>query len=483
MGNIIQNHKYIVLSLAIILFSGSLFIALFINIQENTRLESTVQENLLWGISQSEPDLLRFLNVLDRFAAGDAKIHREDVVTRFDILWSRIDVLLKGALGDEFNKISGVNANAKKAMDILRRTETQVMSLQRGDGDTYRKMLLEYQGLAQDLHASILKTASYTNYKTLEQRNHTRDLLQQSAFLFTAVIISGGLLIFLLFREMRTSDKLLIRSEHSKEELHRQGGRLQELVATRTAKLLATKLEAENANRAKTEFLASMSHELRTPLNAIIGFSQVMVEGVFGDLKHPKYSGYAADINDSAQHLLEVINDILDLSKVEAGEIDIEETDVDIAELLKDSFLLVRTHGEAKCLNLAAGVLPGFPYLRADARLLRQVIINLLSNSIRFTPNGGDVTASARLDDYGRILLNVMDTGIGIAADDIAEALEPFGQIRHSPETTHGGTGLGLPLSKKLVELHGGTLMIDSVVGTGTAVTIRFPAERTVRPD
>ena len=244
--------------------------------------------------------------------------------------------------------------------------------------------------------------------------------------------------------------------------------------------LRGAKEHAEIANRAKSEFLANMSHELRTPLNAIIGFSQIMSEGFCGVLA-PKVQEYVKDINDSGQHLLEVIDDILDLSKIEAGEFKIEESDVDILESIQSCMKMLYPRAVAKSQQIALDISASVPRLWVDDRMLRQILVNILSNAIKFTPQGGDVFVGARLGEHGGVVLSVEDTGIGIALQDMPRALEPFGQIRNAPELTHEGTGLGLPLSRKLVELHGGTLEIDSEVGKGTAVKVMFPVERSVQ--
>ena len=236
----------------------------------------------------------------------------------------------------------------------------------------------------------------------------------------------------------------------------------------------------ETANRAKTEFLAHMSHELRTPLNSVIGFSQIMADELFGPLGSEKYLGYASDIQGSAQHLLEVIDDILDISKIEAGEVRLDESEIYVRDIVQASLRLVQPKFDLKQQALSTKFPPIPPAIKADRRLVRQILVNLLSNSMKFTPDGGQIKISTRMSERGGVVISVSDTGIGIAPEDIQLVLEPFGQARRSPNQAHEGTGLGLSLSKQLVELHGGSLTIDSTVGKGTVVTITFPPERTV---
>jgi len=244
--------------------------------------------------------------------------------------------------------------------------------------------------------------------------------------------------------------------------------------------LLAAKVKAEDANRAKSMFLANMSHELRTPLNAVIGFAEIIKNELLGAINEPRYREYAADIHSSGNHLLRVINDILDMTKVEAGTYQLREDVCDVAKVVGDAIASVRNLAIQHELTVRVEVPDDIPFLFADERCLRQMLVNFLSNAIKFTPKGGDVAASARVDTNGAIAIAIVDTGIGMAPDDIPQALAPFQQLDGSHGRKHEGTGLGLSLTKAMLDLHEGTLQVDSKVGAGTTVTAHFPPRRTI---
>ena len=245
--------------------------------------------------------------------------------------------------------------------------------------------------------------------------------------------------------------------------------------------LVAVMKETEIANRTKSEFLANMSHELRTPLNAIIGFSEIIKDETFGPVGSTKYRDYADDINESGLHLLALINDILDLSKVESGASELHEENIEVLGVANAVRKLVVGLARKGKVELELDVSDDISVLHADERKVKQILLNLLSNSIKFTPEGGKVTLKIWSRSSSGYVFQVIDTGIGIAFEDIPKALAPFKQIDSGLSRRHQGTGLGLPLTKSLVEMHGGYLDLQSEVGVGTTVTVRFPAERIVR--
>jgi signal transduction histidine kinase len=252
-----------------------------------------------------------------------------------------------------------------------------------------------------------------------------------------------------------------------------------ERLKKRSRQLAKARDAANHANRAKSEFLAHMSHELRTPLNAINGFSEIIKDEMFGPVA-PRYREYATDIHRSGMHLTALINDVLDLSKIEAGKLEMEEENIEPAAVVESCLHLVRDRAHKASLRLLTDMPSELPTLKADERLVKQMLLNLLTNAIKFTPEGGRVVASVRLVDDGRLAFAVSDTGIGIAAEDLPKVLEPYGQVATARDRNPEGTGLGLPLVKKMVGLHGGTLSLDSAPGVGTTATLAFPSTRTI---
>ncbi|WP_281258640.1 sensor histidine kinase [Caulobacter mirabilis] len=256
--------------------------------------------------------------------------------------------------------------------------------------------------------------------------------------------------------------------------------RSQEQLAELARKYETEKIRAESANKAKSEFLANMSHELRTPLNAVNGFSEIMVTEMFGPLGDRRYREYAQDIHNSGQHLLALINDILDMSKIEAGKMNLKFEPMSLEEVTEDAVRLVRNRADAAGLELSVDF-PFLPEIEADYRAIKQVLLNLLSNAVKFTPRGGRVTvrAEVRHDALGeRARVSVQDTGIGISKQDLARLAQPFEQVESQHSKTTQGSGLGLALTKSLIELHEGVLEMESAPGEGTTVSFTLPLRR-----
>jgi signal transduction histidine kinase len=264
----------------------------------------------------------------------------------------------------------------------------------------------------------------------------------------------------------------------SRSELEREVQRHRQT----SAMLLEAKDAAEGANRAKTEFLATMGHELRTPLNAVIGFSEIIMSEALGPLGHATYLGYAKDIHDSGRHLLDIINDILDITKAEAGTLELSESPVDCRDLIGAAVSLVRPRAEKAGLDLTVRQPDRLPQLRADLRMAKQILLHLLVNAVKFTPSGGRVTLDVTTDERG-LAIEVSDTGIGMANADLERVLLPFVQVDSSLSRRHEGAGLGLPLAAAMIKLHGGIFELSSAAGKGTVARAIFPAMRLLWPE
>ena len=313
------------------------------------------------------------------------------------------------------------------------------------------------------LVSSLLLVALYQVVSTLINPIPFKDYLNNNFFLVMATAVG-------LF------------SGYIQEMYIRRSYRAQKVIEAKNAAANVLLLEADKANRAKSEFLANMSHELRTPLNAIIGFSDVLKKELFGPVENARYAEYIKDINDSGHHLLAIINDILDLAKAEAGKLTLQEDDIDLVRCLDDAVRMCRGRAAAGGVDLQFPGSGGMLYACVDERIMRQIVLNLLTNAIKFTRDGGHVTLTLEAGPDSGIFIRVADTGIGIAPEDIARVIRPFEQVENVLSRSHGGTGLGLPLTSKLTELHGGELTIESQVAQGTTVTIALPAARLRAP-
>jgi signal transduction histidine kinase len=239
-------------------------------------------------------------------------------------------------------------------------------------------------------------------------------------------------------------------------------------------------LRAETASKAKTDFLANMSHELRTPLTAILGFSDTIKSQLFGPISPPKYADYVDQIHASGGHLLAIVNDVLDMSRIAAGEAKLEETEVGLRAAVDECLLMLQPRTDKKHLQVRMEFDPALPYVRADRRMVKQMLLNLLSNAFTYTPDGGSVTVTAGTNTDRQVAITIRDTGIGIAGADLERIMEPFQIVENPQSRSYQGIGLGLPLARSLIQLHGGGLTLHSVIGIGTTATLTFPTARTI---
>jgi signal transduction histidine kinase len=289
--------------------------------------------------------------------------------------------------------------------------------------------------------------------------------IEHTALLVTTIVVATfGLVYVVLLLTVRRAEAMT-RQKHATN-----------------IRLAANVARAESANQTKSEFLANMSHELRTPLNAIIGFSEVIKHELLGPIGVDRYRDYATDIEQSGRHLLTIINDILDMSRMEAGKLALRDDEIDVSTLIGDSLKSIEDRAREAAVKLIADVPSDLPRLRADQGRVKQLLANLLSNAVKFTPRAGLVMASAAMDETGALTIVVSDTGIGMTEEEIAVAQVPFHQVDNTLSRRFDGTGLGLPLAKALAEKHGGRLSIRSVPSSGTAVSVTFPPDRTIGP-
>jgi signal transduction histidine kinase len=305
--------------------------------------------------------------------------------------------------------------------------------------------------------------------------------------LLVVVIVTFALLYIALLLIVRHADRSQVRRhqaillEQRAQSLQERNRDLEQQIAQRRyaeAELRRARDEAELANRSKTEFLANMSHELRTPLNAIIGFSEIMRDELLGPLGDARYGQYVKDIHGSGAHLLAIINDILDLSKIEAGKHELLEETVELPAVVKSCLMLLGERAQGAGVKLSQRVPDDLRALRGDPRKIKQILLNLLANAVKFTPAGGTVTVTAERKGDGGLSFSVVDTGIGIDPAHFERVLAPFGQVDSGLGRKYEGTGLGLPLARAFAELHGGKLELASAPGEGTRVTIHLPKER-----
>jgi two-component system cell cycle sensor histidine kinase PleC len=320
---------------------------------------------------------------------------------------------------------------------------------------------------------SSMMTLLYVGTVPMTVAVATRLILPHEPFYYALATMAVGVHVYFIFlaKGLRQTTLQMLEFRAQKDIL------IAELDEEKLVSDEARK-RAEAGSKAKSRFLATMSHELRTPLNAIMGFSEVMKDELFGEHVTPAYRDYSRDIYESGRHLLQLINEILDLSRIEAGRYELVEERAHLGDIAQDCRRLLTLRANGKALHVALDVAPDLPQVWIDVRAMRQICLNLLSNAIKFTPKGGTVTITVAPTPEGGQLLSVRDTGPGIPEDEIPKVLQAFGQGSLAHETAEGGTGLGLPIVKSLIELHDGTFELRSELRKGTDVWVTLPPKR-----
>ncbi|MDY0872165.1 sensor histidine kinase [Dongia rigui] len=428
--------------------------------QHFDRMRRATAGALIWNTAQFEVDAARFGTSFATMHGADPALLPPDVLRRWRALQARYQVLIAGVVHESLV----ANPNTAAMLPALGADLGQLRDLLEGPNarpleqyDTIVALTAALQVKAHRLAVLTTTGAATKDEQARESLAALIDRLSLVRFALGIVLAMGMIVLFLQQRRLKRLAKELVRA----------------------------KFQAEDANRAKTDFLAHMSHEFRTPLNAIIGFSDLMKAEIFGPVTPPRYKDYVGDISDAGTHLLGLIDKVLDVAKIEAGKVEPRPQPIDIPDLLKTCADLIQQPLDARQLTLSMQLPPELPPVVADPQHLRQIMLNLLSNAVKFTLAGGEVSIGATriaANDHAKngaapgIEIWVKDNGIGIAAADIAKALSPFGQVRTNATTAQQGTGLGLPITKSLTELNGGRFEIESALGKGTKVSIHFPA-------
>lgn len=376
--------------------------------------------------------------------ANGARVHGEAALRLLD------DYAGYGMSPDETVAVKNLRGTVSTHLEILQAT-VNLMSLGRTGLQVDKAIRIDDTAAAAALRVlddAWLQARTEAQQAMSESLSESRRQLQAHIYAMPLGALSGALILWLVTRLVREAD-----------------------VRNRAI------IDLRAANEAKSLFLANVSHELRTPLNAVLGFTDLIRRETYGSVGEEKYRSYLDDIHLSAEHLLELINGLLDMTRAEAGVLRLRETDLNVAELVKGTLRLMPTGG---ALTIASDVPADLPRLHGDSLRLRQSLLNLLANAKKFSPEGGTIRVDARRNGDGGIAIRVADEGIGIPPEDLATVTEPFSQAVNGYERNYDGLGLGLPLTKRFMEAHGGALVLESTLGKGTVATLKFPADRCI---
>ncbi|WP_052711696.1 sensor histidine kinase [Elstera litoralis] len=431
-----------------------------------------------WAIAATEIETLRYshaLNLLSR-TPDDLALRRE-TLRRFDTTWSRVDILKHGPEGKPLFRLPGYPETLEAFDKVLNDQDPLIAHLETATAAELKQAHADISKIVPRLREAFLLMVADPNYNGLRSTAAQDELERRLALLLAGLGTLILVLFVLLIAEIGSTQRLLRHSDAMVAVLRE---RETELAALHAAAQQARQ-EAEAANNAKTAFLANMSHELRTPLHSILGFSETIKRASYGPIQPPQYAEYVDHIHQSAEHLFSLVEDLLSLTRIEARQYTLNETRLDLAAPCRFAVDLLRSKAEAGDITLTLGDAPETPVvIFADLRTVRQCVLNLATNAVKFTPAGGTVSVSWGVNAQGEAELSVADTGIGISTEEQEAIFDAFYQVDNGLSRLHTGAGLGLPLVKSLMELHGGRVTLDSRIGEGSRFTLTFPKDRSV---
>ncbi|MBP5859036.1 HAMP domain-containing histidine kinase [Marivibrio halodurans] len=438
--------------IALALLFPILSLAAIVNLQQERDSYSYVVRSTNWIAFQLELELHRFLSTLDHYRLGEQSTDEAMVVQRFDILWSRLDVAMNGVEGEGVRRLASTERLFPEMLAALTRADAVILNLADADAGRLRDVRETLGAFEESVHDVALAMQFGEGHEHLVSRI---EVSQDRTLIGVAALVLTGMLAVLVLYWQNSRSRALLREQSALRE------------------------KADAANRAKSLFLANMSHELRTPLNAILGFSQLLSCEMLGPLGNPKYKEYSEDIITSSEHLLEVISDLLDMARIEAGYTQFEEGVVDLAQEARRAVAILEETAGIRGIRIEMPDPLPRDKLWGDARMVRQMILNLTSNAIKFSHPGGVVRIHYGFHEESAYIA-IADEGVGIAEGDLQRICEPFVQVDENFDRRHEGSGLGLALVKAFARLHDAGLSLQSALGKGTIASVRFPKDRTV---